>query len=254
MWPATYRNCAVMGTLPFCFAMGNTAQFPPCGKAPLRQLRHGICVAKMLDNTSSIICAFGLASAAPRSPYRHLELCGIAYGFIIADIQGDKPDFQSSQTKKQGDKVYFKPLCGPHRRQNRAKAHHTQHPQAQKEPECRVFWAHKPGKVAPFLAVIPHLNMQQTAAGKPGAQFQHRNSNRADPRQQRGGQWQAAEGIQCAKAGPTRQNIVQWVVPRQAISSARYAVPPMANSTSCPGAARRWKQTDIQTPLYGMEE
>ena len=27
---------------------------------------------------SSIICAFGLASAAPRSPYRHLELCGIA--------------------------------------------------------------------------------------------------------------------------------------------------------------------------------
>ncbi|WP_279072150.1 hypothetical protein, partial [Gemmiger formicilis] len=25
-----------------------------------------------------IICAFGLAAAAPRSPYRHLELCGIA--------------------------------------------------------------------------------------------------------------------------------------------------------------------------------
>ncbi|MFZ2924301.1 MAG: hypothetical protein WA039_04265 [Gemmiger qucibialis] len=33
----------------------------------------------MLDKTSSIICAFGLASAAPRSPYRHLELCGIAH-------------------------------------------------------------------------------------------------------------------------------------------------------------------------------
>jgi hypothetical protein len=32
----------------------------------------------MLDKTSSIICAFGLASAAPCSPYRHLELCGIA--------------------------------------------------------------------------------------------------------------------------------------------------------------------------------
>ena len=80
---------------------------------PLRQLRHGICVAKMLDNVglryphrsgakplcdrlfgslfpplaaltfaaSSIICAFGLASAAPRSPYRHLELCGIALIF-----------------------------------------------------------------------------------------------------------------------------------------------------------------------------
>ena len=27
---------------------------------------------------SGIICAFGLASAAPRLPYRHLELCGIA--------------------------------------------------------------------------------------------------------------------------------------------------------------------------------
>ena len=78
------------------------------------QLRHGICVAKMsiisgcgtphrasgakapalcdraapasvrcfrhwrAHLASSIICAFGLASAAPRSPYRHLELCGIA--------------------------------------------------------------------------------------------------------------------------------------------------------------------------------
>ena len=38
-------------------------------------------VAKMLDKTSSIICAFGLAAAAPRSPYRHLELCGIALNF-----------------------------------------------------------------------------------------------------------------------------------------------------------------------------
>ena len=47
-------------------------------EAPRGQLRHGICVAKMLDKTSSIICPFGLASAAPRSPYRHLELCGIA--------------------------------------------------------------------------------------------------------------------------------------------------------------------------------
>ena len=36
----------------------------------------------MLDKTSSIICAFGLASAAPRSPYRHLELCGIALVII----------------------------------------------------------------------------------------------------------------------------------------------------------------------------
>ncbi|MGB4797449.1 MAG: hypothetical protein WBP27_03415 [Gemmiger qucibialis] len=40
----------------------------------------------MLDNTSSIICAFGLASAAPRSPYRHLELCGIALN-LTADSE-----------------------------------------------------------------------------------------------------------------------------------------------------------------------
>ncbi|MFR4666384.1 MAG: hypothetical protein ACLT8A_06110 [Subdoligranulum sp.] len=37
----------------------------------------------MLDKTSSIICAFGLASAAPRSPYRHLKLCGIAFIIIL---------------------------------------------------------------------------------------------------------------------------------------------------------------------------
>ena len=32
---------------------------------------------RMLDNTQSIIEHFGLASAAPRSPHRHLELCGV---------------------------------------------------------------------------------------------------------------------------------------------------------------------------------
>ncbi|MDD6875969.1 MAG: hypothetical protein PUD46_10565 [Subdoligranulum sp.] len=39
----------------------------------------------MLDKISSIICAFGLASAAPRSPYRHLELCGIASIFLFSN-------------------------------------------------------------------------------------------------------------------------------------------------------------------------
>ena len=32
----------------------------------------------MLDNTQSIICAFCLAADTPRSPYRHVELCGVA--------------------------------------------------------------------------------------------------------------------------------------------------------------------------------
>ena len=35
-------------------------------------------LAALTFAASSIICAFGLASAAPRSPYRQLELCGIA--------------------------------------------------------------------------------------------------------------------------------------------------------------------------------
>ncbi|MFZ1273047.1 MAG: hypothetical protein WAQ76_07375, partial [Gemmiger qucibialis] len=37
-------------------------------------------LAALTFAASSIICAFGLASAAPRSPYRHLELCGVALG------------------------------------------------------------------------------------------------------------------------------------------------------------------------------
>ena len=37
-----------------------------------------LVLAALTFAASSIICAFGLASAALRSPYRHLELCGIA--------------------------------------------------------------------------------------------------------------------------------------------------------------------------------
>ncbi|WP_270763183.1 hypothetical protein, partial [Gemmiger qucibialis] len=39
-------------------------------------------LAALTFAASSIICAFGLASAAPRSPYRHLELCSIALGVL----------------------------------------------------------------------------------------------------------------------------------------------------------------------------
>ena len=35
-------------------------------------------LAALTFAASSIICAFGLVSATPHSPYRHLELCGIA--------------------------------------------------------------------------------------------------------------------------------------------------------------------------------
>ncbi|MFR4666493.1 MAG: hypothetical protein ACLT8A_06745 [Subdoligranulum sp.] len=43
-------------------------------------------LAALTFAASSIICAFGLASAAPRSPYRHLELCGIALRFSYISL------------------------------------------------------------------------------------------------------------------------------------------------------------------------
>ena len=55
--------------------------------APAAAAQHLRC--QMLANTQSIACAFGLAAAAPRSPYRHLELCGIALvSFGLADEGG----------------------------------------------------------------------------------------------------------------------------------------------------------------------
>ncbi|MCI6071923.1 MAG: hypothetical protein MR715_09075, partial [Subdoligranulum sp.] len=45
-------------------------------------------LAALTFAASSIICAFGLASAAPRSPYRHLELCGIALNFLTEVTAG----------------------------------------------------------------------------------------------------------------------------------------------------------------------
>ncbi|MFR1287975.1 MAG: hypothetical protein ACLSCD_10205 [Subdoligranulum sp.] len=58
------------------------------GQRPLALCDHCPCfgslfppLAALTFAASSIICAFGLASAAPRSPYRHLELCGIALSF-----------------------------------------------------------------------------------------------------------------------------------------------------------------------------
>ncbi|WP_417038048.1 hypothetical protein, partial [Dialister invisus] len=54
-------------------------QKPPalCDRCPCFGSLHPP-LAALTFAASSIICAFGLASTAPRSPYRHLELCGIA--------------------------------------------------------------------------------------------------------------------------------------------------------------------------------
>ncbi len=77
-------GCGTASALPKCSIMSG------CGtrivlrgaKAP-RTLRPLPCfgslfppLAALTFAASSIICAFGLAAAAPRSPYRHLELCG----------------------------------------------------------------------------------------------------------------------------------------------------------------------------------
>ena len=44
-------------------------------------------LAALTFAASSIICVFGLAAAAPRSPYRYLELCGIAFIFVCLWVQ-----------------------------------------------------------------------------------------------------------------------------------------------------------------------
>ncbi|WP_443673070.1 hypothetical protein, partial [Gemmiger sp.] len=70
------------------------------------------------DNTQSIICAFGLAAAVPRSPYRHLELCGIALSLLYDAAEENargygrkislkivKPDEDSASTENAAKKV-----------------------------------------------------------------------------------------------------------------------------------------------------
>ena len=90
---------------------GSPRQEPPQAAVALRSaslrlgVRHGICVAKMLDNTQSIICAFGLAAAAPRSPYRHLELCGIALGATIGRPSAYRSNAFSGTVCLQGKQV-----------------------------------------------------------------------------------------------------------------------------------------------------
>ena len=81
-----FGGCGTASALPKCSIMSG------CGTRIVlrRQKPLALCdrcpcfgslfppLAALTFAASSIICAFGLASAAPRSPYRHLELCGIA--------------------------------------------------------------------------------------------------------------------------------------------------------------------------------
>ena len=83
-------SCGTASALPKCSIMsGCGTRIVLRGQKPLALCDRCPCfgslfppLAALTFAASSIICAFGLAAAAPRSPYRHLELCGIA--FIIA--------------------------------------------------------------------------------------------------------------------------------------------------------------------------
>ena len=79
-------GCGTASALPKCSIMsGCGTRIVLRGQKPLALCDRCPCfgslfppLATLTFAASSIICAFGLASAAPRSPYRHLELCGIA--------------------------------------------------------------------------------------------------------------------------------------------------------------------------------
>ena len=79
-------SCGTASALPKCSIMsGCGTRIVLRGQKPLALCDRCPCFGSLLPPlaaltfaASSIICAFGLASAAPRSPYRHLELCGIA--------------------------------------------------------------------------------------------------------------------------------------------------------------------------------
>ena len=83
-------GCGTASALPKCSIMsGCGTRIVLRGQKPLALCDRCPCfgslfppLAALTFAASSIICAFGLASAAPRSPYRHLELCGIALTII----------------------------------------------------------------------------------------------------------------------------------------------------------------------------
>ena len=85
-------SCGTASALPKCSIMsGCGTRIVLRGQKPLALCDRCPCfgslfppLAALTFAASSIICAFGLASAAPRSPYRHLELCGIALRFAFA--------------------------------------------------------------------------------------------------------------------------------------------------------------------------
>ena len=96
-------SCGTASALPKCSIMtGCGTRIVLRGQKPLALCDRCPCfgslfppLAALTFAASSIICTFGLASAAPRSPYRHLELCGIA--LIVRIVrQGSEQQISSS--------------------------------------------------------------------------------------------------------------------------------------------------------------
>ena len=83
-------GCGTASASPKCSIMsGCGTRIVLRGQKPLALCDRCPCFGSLLPPlaaltfaASSIICAFGLASAAPRSPYRHLELCCIALDLL----------------------------------------------------------------------------------------------------------------------------------------------------------------------------
>ena len=85
-----FGSCGTASALPKCSIMsGCGTRIVLRGQKPLALCDRCPCfgslfppLAALTFAASSIICAFGLATAAPRSPYRHLELCGTALNTV----------------------------------------------------------------------------------------------------------------------------------------------------------------------------
>ena len=108
-----FGGCGTASALPKCSIMsGCGTRIVLRGQKPLALCDRCPCfgslfppLAALTFAASSIICAFGLASAAPRSPYRHLELCGVALIKIVPPsclpTFSLRPDFA----------LFFLPFC-----------------------------------------------------------------------------------------------------------------------------------------------
>ena len=98
-------GCGTVSALPKCSIMsGCGTRIVLRGQKPLALRDRCPCfgslfppLAALTFAASSIICAFGLASAAPRSPYRHLELCGIALYYFTRSPAAFQPLLQVLQ-------------------------------------------------------------------------------------------------------------------------------------------------------------